>query len=222
VLWVLAVSAATSRTSEWQPRHSEVQESIPAAAAPEPISVMPVVVENQVHVPIVPADPMVMPIDESLAVPEATEFAEVVRRQFSASAWRVDVKPSSSVPRDPVARTVVPEGVERPQEEPASVPMPPMESRPDSPQPLPGHNPPPSYPLAARRRGIQGTVLVQIEVSEDGSVVACQVLESSGAALLDGAAIAAARKWRFAWGPGVVEVPFVFVLGADAKMRSIR
>jgi TonB family protein len=38
------------------------------------------------------------------------------------------------------------------------------------------------------------------------------VLESSGNELLDRAATAAARTWRFRGGPGSLEIPFEFVL----------
>lgn len=54
---------------------------------------------------------------------------------------------------------------------------------------------PPIYPEAARRAGIQGTVLVKAHVREDGAVDSVQVARSIP--LLDGAAMAAVRQWRF-------------------------
>lgn len=88
-------------------------------------------------------------------------------------------------------------------------------SRPEVPAPLLGHNLPPTYPEAARRRRIEGTVVVRIDVDAGGAAVACAVVSSSGCELLDAAAVAAARRWRFANGPGVLEQPFRFALTSD-------
>lgn len=81
------------------------------------------------------------------------------------------------------------------------------------------NNPPPAYPLAARRRGIEGRVLVRAEVQADGSCSRVEMKAGSGSDLLDQAALEAVRKWRFvparkgsqvvmAW----VEVPITFKL----------
>lgn len=81
------------------------------------------------------------------------------------------------------------------------------------------NNPPPAYPLAARRRGIEGGVLVRAEVQADGSCSRVELKKTSGSELLDQAALEAVRKWRFvpakkgsqavtAW----VEVPITFKL----------
>lgn len=80
-------------------------------------------------------------------------------------------------------------------------------------------NPPPPYPLAARRRGVEGTVLVRAEVSTGGECLRAELKRSSGSDMLDQAAVEAVRKWRFvpakrgsqtvvAW----VEVPITFRL----------
>jgi len=86
------------------------------------------------------------------------------------------------------------------------------EARPEVPVVRPGHNPAPEYPDSARRARVEGTVLVRIDVHSDGGVVGCTVTGSSGSVALDLAALAAARRWRFEQGPGVVLVPFVFRL----------
>ncbi len=81
------------------------------------------------------------------------------------------------------------------------------------------NNPPPAYPLAARRRGHQGTVIVRAEISSDGDCRQAALKKGSGHPLLDKAAMEAVRKWRFvpakrgntaitAW----VEVPITFKL----------
>lgn len=80
-------------------------------------------------------------------------------------------------------------------------------------------NPPPVYPLAARRRAIEGTSLIRAEVSTEGTCLRAEIRKSSGSELLDQAALEAVKKWRFApakrgavavvaW----VEVPLTFKL----------
>jgi len=80
-------------------------------------------------------------------------------------------------------------------------------------------NPPPAYPLAARRRGVEGTVLVRAEISAGGECQRAELKKTSGHELLDNAALEAVKKWRFvpakrgsqavvAW----VEVPITFKL----------
>ncbi len=55
----------------------------------------------------------------------------------------------------------------------------------------------PEYPLIARRRGWQGTVLLAVEVKEDGTVGAVSVRTGSTYAILDEAALEAVGQWRF-------------------------
>ncbi len=59
------------------------------------------------------------------------------------------------------------------------------------------NNPAPSYPESAKRRGIQGKVLLNVIVKIDGSAAAVTVLNSSGSSILDEAAIEAVREWKF-------------------------
>jgi len=81
------------------------------------------------------------------------------------------------------------------------------------------NNPPPIYPLSARRRGMEGRVLVRAEILEDGSCSRVELKRSSGSDLLDQAALEAVKKWHFvpakkgaqaisAW----VDVPITFKL----------
>lgn len=81
------------------------------------------------------------------------------------------------------------------------------------------NNPPPAYPLAARRRGVEGSVLLRAEVQPDGRCSRTELKQSSGSSLLDQAAQQAVLNWRFvparrgsqaivAW----VEIPVTFKL----------
>jgi TonB family protein len=56
----------------------------------------------------------------------------------------------------------------------------------------------PPYPESARTRGLEGTVRLRVEVLEDATVGEVRVVESSGVAAFDDAAIAAVKNWRFA------------------------
>jgi protein TonB len=80
-------------------------------------------------------------------------------------------------------------------------------------------NPSPEYPATARRRGYEGTVVVEVLVSKEGRVQDLRMFQSSGYAVLDRAATAAVRNWLFE--PGRVgerktamwvKVPFRFEL----------
>ncbi len=57
---------------------------------------------------------------------------------------------------------------------------------------------PPVYPEIARRRGQQGRVVLRVRVGVNGLPLAVTVDRTSGHKVLDRAAIAAVRQWRFA------------------------
>ncbi len=58
-------------------------------------------------------------------------------------------------------------------------------------------NPEPDYPLAARRRGQQGSVVLNVTVSPRGCATEVSLQQSSGFELLDQAAIKAVKTWDF-------------------------
>jgi protein TonB len=58
-------------------------------------------------------------------------------------------------------------------------------------------NPPPVYPAASRRLREQGTVVLRVLVSQQGTAADVLVENSSGSAQLDAAAMNAVRHWRF-------------------------
>jgi protein TonB len=58
-------------------------------------------------------------------------------------------------------------------------------------------NPPPPYPLAARRAGEQGTVLLRVLVTREGAASRVEIEKGSGSAHLDAAALEAVKAWRF-------------------------
>jgi len=58
-------------------------------------------------------------------------------------------------------------------------------------------NTPPEYPESARDEEREGTVVLDLESREDGSVGALVVAKSAGDERLDTAALTAAKQWRF-------------------------
>jgi protein TonB len=58
-------------------------------------------------------------------------------------------------------------------------------------------NPPPDYPAHAKRRGMEGTVMLEVLVSGEGAARQVMVAQSSGHALLDESAKDAVARWKF-------------------------
>lgn len=80
-------------------------------------------------------------------------------------------------------------------------------------------NPKPVYPIVARRRGWEGTVVLRVYVGADGHTQRVTIQRSSGHDILDESAMDAVKKWRFvpakrgevaeaSW----VKIPIVFQL----------
>jgi protein TonB len=59
------------------------------------------------------------------------------------------------------------------------------------------HNPKPQYPLVARRMKLEGTVIVHVLVGSTGKPEVVSLGKSSGAAVLDQAALNAVQNWSF-------------------------
>lgn len=81
------------------------------------------------------------------------------------------------------------------------------------------YSPAPRYPERARRRGWQGTVLLNVLIARSGKPAQVEIQQSSGFEILDNAALQAVKKWSFhpaAYGDSALEawvkVPIVFRL----------
>lgn len=121
---------------------------------------------------------------------------------------KLDMTPAEQAPdTEPVTTP----SQETPGEEPAveETPEPPGEPAAETPAPQPSNasdrdieirtevNPKPEYPARAIRRGIEGVVVLRVEVLTDGTAGRIVVHESSGYAILDRAALACVANWRF-------------------------
>ena len=59
------------------------------------------------------------------------------------------------------------------------------------------NNPRPHYPMVARRMGLQGKVVLNVEVLDIGQCGQASVFQSSGYAVLDNSALETVKSWRF-------------------------
>ena len=64
-------------------------------------------------------------------------------------------------------------------------------------------NPPPEYPRLARRRGMEGVVLLTALIDISGHVQGLEIITSSGHNILDQAALKAVQHWLFH--PGIID-----------------
>ncbi len=194
LLWALGISVAVHAAavgwlrgpSQWSlrwptelPRVLEVVMRTLPAAPPETRPAerpdIPRQAERHPRVGHRPAAPV--PVAAPTATPVLTAPAEAPATEFRAPA-AARPTPAAEVP----ARAAVPEP-------PVSAPRFDADYL---------ENPAPAYPLAARRRGLQGTVRLEVLVGRDGRAKEIKLAESSGAPELDEAAQRAVREWRFA------------------------
>ena len=59
------------------------------------------------------------------------------------------------------------------------------------------NNPHPIYPLLARKKGLEGRVIIQVNVDKLGNVFYIKILESSGHKVLDEISLKTLKKWKF-------------------------
>lgn len=118
-----------------------------------------------------------------------------------------EAPPSPAAPLVPEQRPAPPPEVPRPPSTPAVTAVTPPRS-----DAAYLNNPRPAYPLAARRRGDQGTVLIRVLVSADGLAASVGLEKTSGHPSLDEAALSAVKSWRFVparQGGQAIELPYV-------------
>jgi TonB family protein len=88
--------------------------------------------------------------------------------------------------------------------------------------PLYKENPTPVYPFQAKKRGYEGTVILEVLVTKEGKAGKVSIFQSSRYSLLDESAVSSVKKWRFE--PGKrgdekvdmpVKIPIRFKLETD-------
>jgi len=144
-------------------------------------------------VPAVPVAPSVSPVNPRA---KAAEAAPAPRTASVISAAPVDTAP-------PVATETAVSPVAESARQAAAPPAPSVAPRAEQTVTPPVfnaaylRNPPPRYPPAARRNSEEGTVVLRVLVTTDGTASRTELDRSSGSAVLDSAALEAVRSWRF-------------------------
>jgi protein TonB len=181
--------------------HAALLMLLPEYRAPRDVLAKPLIVE------IAKLEPVIEPPQKEPEVrPVPREQPPVVRRP------PLDPLPNPATEDKPLPIASAPPILSLPPEPAPSAPpavtvapAPPEPTRVVTPPPPPRvrtdaaylHNPSPAYPMAARRRGDQGTVAVKVLVSADGFPANVSLEKTSGYPALDEAALNAVRTWRF-------------------------
>ena len=195
----------------------------PKEAPPVPV---PVPTPAPAPAPIPPArptKPVPAPVPEAPAPVDVVVQSKPVATPPSVSApvpLPADVAPQSPAPPAVAAdaEAAAPE-VQAAIAQPIRAPVARAPERSEPPALIERSRVAPIYPRASRRAGEAGTVVLRLTVGVSGTVLATDVLSSSGFDRLDQAAQAAARQWRFSPGTrqGVpvelsIQVPIRFEL----------
>jgi protein TonB len=108
----------------------------------------------------------------------------------SSPAAESESAPRQEAPPRPAVATIAPKGDAGSREK--SLPITPPTS-----SAVYLRNPPPRYPVSARRNGEQGTVTLRVLVTKEGVPASVSVQTTSGSPNLDQAALEAVKGWRF-------------------------
>lgn len=176
------VKEPTTVTPPQEQKPSATEQTKPLT--PEPIH-KPVITPKEASKPVVAKKPLPKP-------PEKKQVAQPKK----------PVKPNTSEPKTTKPKvkeiSTEPASLEKPQTE-----APAKNSAQDS-KPMLVKKPkfsakptPVTYPRIARKRGLQGKVLVEVWLDEKGNQVKQVLLESSGHKVLDQQALSTIKEWRF-------------------------
>lgn len=191
----------------FQSRDASPPPAVPAVSRP-PVEVEPLREEHPVEWPVEvelleprPTPQQAPPVEVRPYEPRIEPTLERVVYRQPEAAGRLEPQPLAQPepvePAKPVA-----EAESAPQAEPVRDDAPDVsvagerDSAQVKAEPL-ADNPPPEYPVQARRRGIEGTVHLRVSIDAGGDVLAVEVERSSGSRLLDRAAVRGVRRWRF-------------------------
>lgn len=173
----------------------ELPSSVPQAAPALPVATA---------APQQPTQPKaVAPVKAKAKTPAAAPAKTSPATETAAASGASD---SDSGPAQPVAQTQ---------------PSPPATESfiPPSSQATYLNNPPPPYPILARRRGLEGVVVLAVWVDDLGQAQSVNLHRSSGHAVLDQSALETVKTWRFVPArrgghtvAAAIEVPIRFAL----------
>lgn len=184
IMW-WAMSQIPNQTAIAPQRVIEIAFSVPAATPkPEsPPSVVPKVElppPKLVSKPVRPSQPRVKARPTPMAEPKLADLPAPPPEPRMIEPPPVSAEPAPPVESQPAAPPV------------ADLPVTPAMFDADY-----LHNPEPQYPRAAKRLGVQGTVVIRVTVTAKGTAEKLVIVSSSGSPLLDDAALAAVQRWTF-------------------------
>ena len=146
---------------------------------------------KSIHISITQPAPIIppAPIQPPKPKPKKIKKKKIVTQ--APSPKKISTKPT---PVKKIAKPVPPKVVPKK----ATSPLPsPVSNSPVFTMPQPSYQPKPKYPSIARRRGIEGSVIFEISVANDGHVTRAIITQSSGSSALDRSATKAIKTWRF-------------------------
>jgi protein TonB len=169
-----------------------------------PLSPKPPEPERRPEAPIRKPEKKLAPVKPRLQKPAPAMKAQIRRQNKENVQEHVDLESLSSLDSAPgatdaasgsqVKEASVPS--EQVNESSSTTALPPP-IRVQQAIPIYRSNPPPEYPAVAKRRGYEGTVVVEVLVGKEGGVQDFRLLRSSGYGVLDRAATAAIKSWLF-------------------------
>ena len=205
IVTAIAVGSTSASSSHWRVTVGFIA---PPAVHAQQMAIEatgPAVVVLEVHEDKEPFEPLTeqLPLLEPAALLEPpprlepaplapVELAPTERELLTHMKWLARVAPAAATKSQTDAA---------PKDGPPATP--PASSEAVEPSVVPGTNAAPRYPWVAWRRGIEGTVEIELQIDAAGDVAHARVRSSSGCRMLDDAALEALRRWRFTPARGV-------------------
>jgi protein TonB len=169
----------------------------------------------------------IIPAKEKTAIP--VQQAVVMEKVVKKTAVE-EITPASQKPKS-IAEDIKPESGEAAKVQGITTQSAPQTTQKEEGTNLPGTlqmafpryrlNVPPTYPGLARKRGQEGTVILQVLVNKEGRVDDLKIDVSSNFNLLDRTAVIAVRKWSFEPGRrGDVKIPMWVKVPVTFKLKK--
>jgi protein TonB len=165
------------------PAAAEIPEPVPAPLKP---ALERATVQPAAHAPLPKRKPALAPPPIGMAEKAAASRAPVSfapRPPDRQGNPDTDARPTNAAPSEIASAAAAGAATARP--------VPPRYAAPGR------GNPMPVYPPSARRRGIEGRLVLRVRVDTRGRAATIDIVAGSGHGLLDAAAERAVRKWNF-------------------------
>jgi len=160
---------------------------------------------NIINFTLVMPTPEVAPVKPPEPVPPPPpKIKKVVKKKITTTSniakkkLPVKRKPIKKKLKKPAPVSTKKPSIKKQEEKVAASPIPqPVSQRTKFVSPQPIYQPKPRYPMSARRRGQEGTVVFQLSLANNGHVTNAIMLESSGSSAIDRAALKTVKTWKF-------------------------